>query len=775
MKKIIVSSSATFSLLFLSPNLVDAEENVINQEVINETERKLNNVLTNEAAVENKDTAQNTAKGTSNINDKVEENESALEERSPTGSKEAIADLEEPTSTESEEAIADLEEPTPDESEEAVADLEEPTPTESEEIVADSGELTSTESEEAVEESKQVETEEIVVVTEEAAAHDQSLDEKLDEAKDDEKHVIQEENGNDSLKENQKISRLSLFAVLDTKSMNLTDEKAEELVENLNRLGFSDGSKLDKKIKELQEYYGLDVTGKVNKETLQKIDEILNHPLQKGNYVDEVIPYKDMLNRIGYDGIAVTNNFGSFTEKRVKQFQRDYKLPASGIIEDITASKIKSVFESIFQQGSKHESVRKLKQNLNRLGFDGLADANTYGSFTTKRVKQFQAYYGLKVTGKADLATLNKIDEILNHPLQKGKHHPETIRLKKALNALGYNGLAITTNFGSFTEKRVKQFQADHDLPVSGIAEKNTLDTLYELLDSRTFTQYNITLHDALAIQMKVNPQTDKHYAYVSKKYVKNGQVTASALNVRSGPGTKKSKIGMLYNGDKVKILGEHNGWYRKEFRSSAWKDAAPEDVKYYLDPSNFINDDRLVFQFLDLSKPSNTSASVLNRYLEGKGILDGMGQAFIDASKKHGVNDLYLLSHALLETGNGSSTLANGVKVNGKTVYNMFGIGANDGCAIQCGAQRAYKEGWFTPYDAIVGGARFIGNSYIKKGQNTLYKMRWNPEGMEKYGYATHQYATDIGWAAKQVTSMYNMYKNIGITNLILDIPRYL
>jgi len=174
------------------------------------------------------------------------------------------------------------------------------------------------------------------------------------------------------------------------------------------------------------------------------------------------------------------------------------------------------------------------------------------------------------------------------------------------------------------------------------------------------------------------------------------------------------------------------------------------------------------------LSKPSNTSATVLNNYLEGKGILEGQGQAFIDASKQNGVSDIYLMSHALLETGNGTSALATGIEVNGQTVYNMYGIGANDGCALECGSQRAYDEGWFTPYDAIIGGAEFIGNSYIKAGQNTLYEMRWNPAGMEGYGYATHQYATDIGWATKQVSSMHNMYNELGVSNLVLDIPRY-
>ena len=73
-------------------------------------------------------------------------------------------------------------------------------------------------------------------------------------------------------------------------------------------------------------------------------------------------------------------------------------------------------------------------------------------------------------------------------------------------------------------------------------------------------------------------------------------------------------------------------------------------------------------------------------------------------------------------------------------------------------GAKTAYENGWVSPYDAIVGGAAFIddgylsGNNRYKVVQNTLYEMRWNPEVMDTKRKADHQYATDMGWAYKQV-----------------------
>ena len=293
------------------------------------------------------------------------------------------------------------------------------------------------------------------------------------------------------------------------------------------------------------------------------------------------------------------------------------------------------------------------------------------------------------------------------------------------------------------------------------------------------YVNYNLTLAKAVELQMKVAPQTDLGIAYVSKAYIdKNHRVDVSPgsrLNVRKSPGG--SIIGSLSRGQKVKILGEtNNGWYKIEYGYlGRFSNATKEQVQYYLDPNNFINDPIQQFQFLDLSKPSGATADTLNKLLKGKGILEGMGQAFIDAANKHGINDIYLVSHALLETGNGTSDLATGkIKRNGKSIYNMYGIGAYDSCPLKCGADRAAQEGWYSPEDAIIGGAAFIGNDYIKSGQNTLYKIRWNPQSMVRYGYASHQYASDIGWAAKQVNTMYDLYKLLDQFVLRLEVPQY-
>src|SRR5690625_3457265 len=270
-----------------------------------------------------------------------------------------------------------------------------------------------------------------------------------------------------------------------------------ELKRNLNRLGFDGlaiadlyGSFTTKRVKEFQEYYGLEATGNANLETLDKIADILNSPLQKGERNDAVIPFKEKLNRLGYGGIALSDKFGSHTEKRVEEFQNDHGLPVSGILEKNTQAKINEVYSShIYQEGDRAPEIAELKRNLNRLGFDGLAIADLYGSFTTKRVREFQEYYGLEATGNANLETLDKIADILNSPLQKGERNDADIPFKEKLNRLGYGGIALSDKFGSHTEKRVEEFQNDHGLPVSGILEKNTQAKINEVYSSNIYKE----------------------------------------------------------------------------------------------------------------------------------------------------------------------------------------------------------------------------------------------------------------------------------------------
>lgn len=217
--------------------------------------------------------------------------------------------------------------------------------------------------------------------------------------------------------------------------------------------------------------------------------------------------------------------------------------------------------------------------------------------------------------------------------------------------------------------------------------------------------------------------------------------------------------------------------------------------VAYYLNSNNFTQDSPEYYQFLKLSTAiKNLDADKINQQLLAtKGNLAYTANAFIDAGLTYEINAIYLMSHALHETGNGTSPLAKGIEVglngsgnpemvtdlnrssltNIKVTYNLYGIGAIDANPNKYGSERAYKEGWFTLRDAVIGGAKFVKEKYIGQGQDTLYKMRWNPDNPP-----VHQYATHVAWSIIQARKIHDLYALTGAnetTQLIFDVPKYL
>ena len=194
-------------------------------------------------------------------------------------------------------------------------------------------------------------------------------------------------------------------------------------------------------------------------------------------------------------------------------------------------------------------------------------------------------------------------------------------------------------------------------------------------------------------------------------------------------------------------------------------------ELKHAIDPAANASQSGK-YQFIDLSQANGTDAATLDRYLSDKGVLEGKGQQFLDAAQRYNLSELYLVTHAVLESGSGFSQLARGVEVEGMVVYNLFGIGAFDSGAVRYGSEYAYRMGWTSIDAAIDGGARWISENYINNSsyhQNTLYKMRWDPD---KPG--EHQYASDIAWATAQAKILKSMFDAFPDAELHFEVPLY-
>ena len=203
------------------------------------------------------------------------------------------------------------------------------------------------------------------------------------------------------------------------------------------------------------------------------------------------------------------------------------------------------------------------------------------------------------------------------------------------------------------------------------------------------------------------------------------------------------------------------------------------EDVKYYSNPKSYsINNNDEKYQFLKLDTFRNINVYELNEYLNSLPVQNGkeaifknQAQAFVGAARKNNIDPIYLVAHTMLETGYGSSMLAQGVtvtqdpagnSVKPTKVHNLFGIGAVDADAVGQGSKVAYALGWTDIPKAIDGAAKWIATGVsanpsigLKESQGyihsqkfteqyNLYSMRWD------YVYGWHQYASDPQWALK-------------------------
>ncbi|KIJ86785.1 autolysin [Staphylococcus saprophyticus] len=191
---------------------------------------------------------------------------------------------------------------------------------------------------------------------------------------------------------------------------------------------------------------------------------------------------------------------------------------------------------------------------------------------------------------------------------------------------------------------------------------------------------------------------------------------------------------------------------------NKTWRDASSTEIKAAMDSSKFIESDTQKYQFLELDKYQGIDHNRIKRMLIDNPTLLKHSDEFIKAAKDKHVNEVYLISHALLETGSAKSELSSGVEIDGKKYYNFFGVGALDEDPIKTGSEYAKKHGWDTPQKAISGGANFIHGHFLSnKDQNTLYSMRWNPKNPGE-----HQYATDIKWAESNASLMAHFYEDM-------------
>ena len=109
-------------------------------------------------------------------------------------------------------------------------------------------------------------------------------------------------------------------------------------------------------------------------------------------------------------------------------------------------------------------------------------------------------------------------------------------------------------------------------------------------------------------------------------------------------------------------------------------------------------------------------------------------------------------------------STQANGAIINGLKF-------AKTGSNMSESNKATFLIPWNSPYNAIVGGAKYIGNNYINRGQNTVYLQKFN---LSSYSTFSHQYMANVEAAKSEAQKTYSAYRNFTDIPVVFQIPVY-
>ncbi|MCR4599361.1 MAG: InlB B-repeat-containing protein [Acetatifactor sp.] len=211
------------------------------------------------------------------------------------------------------------------------------------------------------------------------------------------------------------------------------------------------------------------------------------------------------------------------------------------------------------------------------------------------------------------------------------------------------------------------------------------------------------------------------------------------------------------------------------------WYFASKGVLSYYMDPRNALTEDR-IFQFEQLSfNPDIQKKESLENILKGSFMGDGakippvpeLDITYVDMIWASGSNEAvqvspyHLAARIRQEQGAGTSALISGTYPGYEGYYNYYNIGATgttNADIIKNGLEYA-KKNWgktignsdiFGAYLAILKGAEFLAENYIKAGQDSLYLQKYNVLAQIPY---THQYMQNITAPTTEAATIKKFY----------------
>lgn len=184
--------------------------------------------------------------------------------------------------------------------------------------------------------------------------------------------------------------------------------------------------------------------------------------------------FVDVLWGLGYAVERGQNLNDESARQAIQQFQRDYQLPVTGTVGDVTHEKATIV-------------MRNLRYSLNQVVKPNpplSAEVELYASRVEEVVRQFQRRYGLPSTGRADRRTRETLRDLVagGKPPERPVQLYTTTEFRAALNGIGYpvpRSGALTDNQ---TTAAIGLFQRDYQLPINFTADPATQEKLASII-----------------------------------------------------------------------------------------------------------------------------------------------------------------------------------------------------------------------------------------------------------------------------------------------------
>jgi len=183
---------------------------------------------------------------------------------------------------------------------------------------------------------------------------------------------------------------------------------------NAGQVSGTFGDETEIAVQKLQEVNGLNVDGKVGRQTINLLysEEIRPNYLTYGEKSDVVLSCQQRLKALGYLITEPDGAYGNDTVTAVKQFQSRNDLVVDGYLGPSTRIALNSseAQPNGMGLGEQGDSVTRIQQLLNKYGY--LAKGNItgyYGEATETAVKAFQSRNGLSSDGAVGQMTMNKL------------------------------------------------------------------------------------------------------------------------------------------------------------------------------------------------------------------------------------------------------------------------------------------------------------------------------------------------------------------------------